>query len=170
MNQVALIGRLVRDPELAYMQNGKAYAKFTLAVDPPFKGQNGEKLDAYFIPCVVWDKKAEALAQYFCKGKPIAVSGSLTTQKYVTGEGQPKTSWEVNCQNFSFIPTDKTGQNGGANGSGNGGSAGPPVDDSLNAASGSDEFDPFGDPPIADRQKKAAAPPAEEIDPEDLYR
>ena len=73
MNKVVLIGRLTKDAELRFAPGtGNAVANFTLAVDK-FNKQTGQK-EADFIPCVVWGKQAEALANYTSKGSQIAIS------------------------------------------------------------------------------------------------
>ncbi|HLR14330.1 MAG TPA: single-stranded DNA-binding protein, partial [Bacillota bacterium] len=63
LNRVVLVGRLTRDPDLRYTQNGTAVANFTLAVNRPFTNQQGER-DADFINCVIWRRPAENLANY----------------------------------------------------------------------------------------------------------
>ena len=59
MNLVVLTGRLTRDPELKFGQSGKAYSRFSLAVDRPF--QKGE---TDFINCVAFGKTAELIGEY----------------------------------------------------------------------------------------------------------
>ena len=62
-NKVFLIGRLVKAPEIRYTQSGKAVASFTLAIDRPFKDENGNKA-ADFIPVVAGGKTAEVCGKY----------------------------------------------------------------------------------------------------------
>lgn len=76
MNKIMLIGRLTKDPELRYTQSGTAVASFTLAVDRRFSNQSGER-EADFINCVAWQKSAEFVANYFHKGKQMALEGRL---------------------------------------------------------------------------------------------
>ena len=76
MNQVTLIGRLTKAPELKYTQGGKAFCNFTIAVPREF---NRNETD--FINCVAWDKKAEAIAQYFKKGQRIGIIGRIQIDK-----------------------------------------------------------------------------------------
>ena len=63
MNRVVLVGRLTRNPDLRYTPNGVAVANFTIAVNRPFKNQQGEN-EADFINCVIWRKQAENLENY----------------------------------------------------------------------------------------------------------
>ena len=66
MNKFFGIGRITKDIELAYTQEGKAVAKYTIAIN----GYN-DKTD--FINCVTWEKQAENLNKYCGKGSQIAV-------------------------------------------------------------------------------------------------
>lgn len=61
MNNTNLIGRLTKEPNFRYTSTGKAVANFTLAVNRNFTNDQGER-EADFIPCVIWNKKAETLA------------------------------------------------------------------------------------------------------------
>ncbi|MDR3825677.1 single-stranded DNA-binding protein, partial [Enterococcus sp.] len=58
INNVVLVGRLTRDPELKFTPNGAAVATFTLAVNRNFTNQSGQR-EADFINCVIWRKPAE---------------------------------------------------------------------------------------------------------------
>ena len=90
MNSVVLIGRLAKDPDLRYTQNGKAVANFTIAVNKIYKQQGDNSAD--FINCVTWNKTAENLAQHQRKGNLIAVHGSIQTRSYQNNEGNRGTS------------------------------------------------------------------------------
>jgi len=75
MNNIVLIGRITKDPELKYTNNGKGNTRFTLAVQ-----RNKDETD--FINCVAWEKTAENIAEYFKKGSQIAVQGAIRTGNY----------------------------------------------------------------------------------------
>ncbi|UOF92345.1 single-stranded DNA-binding protein [Fodinisporobacter ferrooxydans] len=112
LNRVILIGRLTADPELKYTPNGIAVANFTLAVDRARANQNGER-EADFIPVVVWQKAAEASAQYLKKGKMAAVDGHLQIRSYENKEGQRVRVAEVVAENVRFLsPADHNGSGG----------------------------------------------------------
>ena len=72
INNVVLVGRLTKDPELRYTPSGVGVATFTLAVNRMFANQSGER-ESDFINCVVWRKPAENVANYLKKGS-LAVS------------------------------------------------------------------------------------------------
>lgn len=108
LNRVVLIGRLTKDPELRYSQNGVAVATFTLAVDRTYKNAQGEK-ETDFIPCVVFKQLAELCANYLSKGKLAAVDGSLQVRSFTGQDGQKRWTTEVLAENVRFLsPKDST--------------------------------------------------------------
>ena len=109
MNNVSLLGRVVRDIELKYTGNGTAVANFTIAVDRRFKNADGE-YDTDFINIVVWRQSAEFVSKYFKKGSPIAVEGSIQTRNYENSEGRKVYVTEVVADNVGFVPRDNSQQ------------------------------------------------------------
>lgn len=102
LNRIVLIGRLTKDPELRQTQSGKAVCAFTLAVDRPFVGQDGNR-EADFINIVVWNKLGENCAQYLGKGKLAAVDGRLQIRSYDGQDGQRRYVTEVIADNVRFL-------------------------------------------------------------------
>ena len=92
MNNIILIGRLTKDPDLRYTQAGKAVCSFTLAVDRPY---SGDKKEADFINIIVWNKVGENCAQYLSKGRKVAVQGRLQIRNYEDDKGYKKYITEV---------------------------------------------------------------------------
>ena len=97
MNIIILTGRLTRDPELKFGQSGKAYSRFTLAVDRPM--QKGE---ADFINCVAFGKTAELIGEYLRKGRKAGVTGRLQMGRYEVN-GEKRTSYDVVVDNIEFL-------------------------------------------------------------------
>ncbi len=125
LNQVVLIGRLTRDPELRYTPgNGVPVATFTLAVDRPFTNQQGER-DADFINIVTWRKLAENCANYLKKGSLTAVTGRLQIRSYDDSQGVRRKVSEVVADNVRFL--DRGGRS--SDQSKNADFEGPEVDD-----------------------------------------
>lgn len=103
MNNVVLVGRLTKDPELRYMSNtGTPVAKFTLAVNRDYKNQDGSK-DTDFIPIEVMGKSAEFCANYIAKGRLVAVQGSIRVDRYQTQSGENKTFTKVSARNVQAL-------------------------------------------------------------------
>lgn len=101
LNVVALMGRLVYDPELKTTQNGTNVCSFRIAVDRSFTRQ-GEERKADFIDVTAWRQTAEFVSKYFQKGSMIAVEGSLQTRQYQDKSGNNRTSTEVLASQVSF--------------------------------------------------------------------
>ena len=104
MNNVILMGRLTKDPEIRRSANGVAVAKFTLAVDRFTK--DGEK-KADFIYCTAFNKTAEVLEKFGTKGLKILVNGSIQSDTYEK-DGQKRTSFGVVVRNVEFCEKKQT--------------------------------------------------------------
>ncbi|MGO2082726.1 single-stranded DNA-binding protein [Vagococcus sp.] len=102
INNVVLVGRLTRDPDLRFTANGSAVATFNLAVNRNFTNKSGER-EADFINCVIWRKPAETLANYARKGTLLGVTGRIQTRNYENQQGQRVYVTEVVCENFQLL-------------------------------------------------------------------
>ena len=111
LNRVVLVGRLTRDPDLRYTASGIAVANFNVAVNRPFRNQQGEQ-EADFINCVVWRKQAENLAHYMRKGSLIGVDGRIQTRSYENKEGNMVYVTEVLAENVQFLEPKSASQRG----------------------------------------------------------
>ena len=81
VNNVVLVGRLTRDPELRRTTSGLSVASFTIAVDDSRKGPNGEKVTV-FMPVSIFGKSADTVVKFTRKGNLVGVIGRLTQRKY----------------------------------------------------------------------------------------
>lgn len=104
MNRFVGVGRLTKDVDLRYTGNGKAVSNVTIAINRPFKNQNGEN-EADFINFVVWGKGAENLANYMRKGGQIGIDGRLQTRTYENNNGQTVFVTEVVADSVQFLET-----------------------------------------------------------------
>lgn len=102
MNNVNLVGRLVYDPELKYINDDKALCTFRLAVSRNYRNKDGV-IPTDFININIWGRRAETLCQYASKGSLIAVEGSLRIEKYTDKDGQNKTKTIIHADNFHFL-------------------------------------------------------------------
>ena len=110
MNNVVLIGRLTKDPDLRYLPNtGTAVANFTLAVDRNLskekraEAQEKGQAEADFIRIVAWGKLAENVANFTNKGRLVAVNGRIQTGSYVDKDGKRVYTTEVFANNVEFL-------------------------------------------------------------------
>lgn len=100
MNQVVLIGRLTRDPELRFVPStGKAVANFTLAVNRVYSKDK----EADFFRVVVWGKQAENVANYLKKGSQCAVTGSIQNNNYTDKDGNQRYSTDIQADRVEFL-------------------------------------------------------------------
>lgn len=106
INNTVLVGRLADNAELRYTPNNQAVATFRLAVNRPFKSQNGER-EADFINCVIWRQQAENLANWAKKGALIGITGRIQTRNYENQQGQRVYVTEVVADNFQLLEFSK---------------------------------------------------------------
>lgn len=108
LNQINLIGRLVRDPEMRALDNGTTLCNFTIAVDADFKS-DGEKVTDFF-ECTAWRQSAEFIIKYLTKGDMVAVSGQMRSRKWTDKDGNKRTSWSVNCEKAYSVGSKRTSE------------------------------------------------------------
>ena len=101
LNVVAIMGRLVADPELRTTTQGNGVCSFRIACDRSYV-QQGQERQADFIDIVAWRQQADFVSKYFQKGSMIAIEGSLQTRNYQDKNGNNRTAVEVVANNISF--------------------------------------------------------------------
>ncbi len=106
INQVILVGRLTRDPELRLTMEGTSVTSITLAVNRSFRNQQGE-VNADFVQCTLWKKVAENTVQYCRKGSLIGVTGRIHTRNYENQEGKRIYVTEVIAESVRFLETKR---------------------------------------------------------------
>ncbi|MCG4585133.1 single-stranded DNA-binding protein [Anaerosalibacter bizertensis] len=110
LNNVVLIGRLTRDPELRFLPvNGTPVSNFSLAVDKQISKEKKQEMEskgqptADFINIVVWGKQAENCANYLAKGRLTAVQGRLQSRSYEAKDGTRRYITEVVAERVQFL-------------------------------------------------------------------
>lgn len=106
LNQLVVIGRLTRDPELKKTDSGKEVARITLAVPRSYKNVNGE-YETDFIDCYLWSVVAENTTEYCKKGDLIGVKGRLQTRTYETEDEKTKQVMEVIGEKVTFLSSKR---------------------------------------------------------------
>lgn len=96
MNQVTLMGRLTKDPELRRTQSGKDVCTFSVACSRAGDG-------ADFISCVAWDKDAVNIHKYFKKGRRILLNGRLSVTSRQMENGENRSFTDVVVTRFEFV-------------------------------------------------------------------
>ena len=107
INNIVLVGRTTKTIELKQNKNGTNYVQFTLAVNSPYKGEQGGQ-QADFITCVAWNKTAETIANYVLKGMMIGIEGRLQVRNYENEAGVRQYLSEVLVNRFTFLESKKS--------------------------------------------------------------
>jgi len=113
LNKVIFAGHLTANPEMKYTPSGKAVTSFTVASSHTWNSAEGErKKNTTFLRFEAWGKTAEAINQYFSKGRAIYVEGRIQIDK-VEKEGA-ETQWYTKCvvETFKFVDSKGESDNG----------------------------------------------------------
>lgn len=105
LNQIVLVGRLVKDLVLKETEQGKKRSFITLAIPRSFKNAEGS-YDTDFIDCILWDGIAKNTAEYCKKGDVIGVKGRLQSRKYEI-DNTTKFVIEVIAEKVTFLTSHK---------------------------------------------------------------
>ena len=107
INQVTLVGRLTKDPDLRITQEGISVTNVTVAVNRPFRNQQGE-IGADFVQCTLWKRTAENTAQYCRKGSLVGITGRIQTRYYDNQEGKRVYVTEVVAETVKFLESKRS--------------------------------------------------------------
>jgi single-strand DNA-binding protein len=102
INQVTLVGRLTKDPDLKLTTDGTPVTHVILAVSRHYRNQNGE-VEADFVQCTLWRKTAENTKQYCRKGSVVGITGRIQTRHYDNQEGKRVYVTEVVAESIRFL-------------------------------------------------------------------
>ncbi len=102
INHVVLVGRLTRNAELKYTNNGSAVSKFGLAINQRRKKDDQWVDEAHFFDIVLWGKTAESLNQYLVKGKQVGIEGQLRQNRWEQ-DGQARSKVEIFATNVMLL-------------------------------------------------------------------
>lgn len=114
LNQVFIIGRLGRDPDLKYSQSGAAVCNLNIATDESYTDREGNRVDRtewHRVTC--FQKTAENCANFLAKGSLVHISGSLTTRKWQDQQGQDRFTTEIKADRVQFLDRKDDNQGGG---------------------------------------------------------
>lgn len=122
LNKVMLIGRLGRDPEVRYSQNGQMVVNFNLATDESYTSREGEKIQkTEWHRIVAFARTAELIANYLKKGSLVYLEGSLQTRKWQDQQGFERFTTEIRANGLRFLDSKRDGQSAGGNDAAGGG-------------------------------------------------
>ncbi|EIF2806854.1 single-stranded DNA-binding protein [Clostridium perfringens] len=111
MNKIVLGGRLVKEPELKFLDgDGKAVARFTIAVSRKIKGKDGKR-ETDFFNCVIFGKLAEGITKYANKGQEIVLVGEVKNRSYEDKDNIKRYITEVYVSEFDLFGSYKKEEN-----------------------------------------------------------
>ena len=104
-NRAIIAGNLTRDPDLRYTVNKRAYARFSVAVNYRYKGENGEYQEGTdYINVVAWGTLGETCGKYLKKGSPVLIEGRIRTGSYEARDGSGKRyTTEIMADNMTML-------------------------------------------------------------------
>ena len=105
LNQVVVVGRLTKDPEVVTLEKGRKRTSITVAVARSYKNPDG-LYESDFIRCILWNAIAENTSEYCHKGDVIGVKGRLQTSSYEK-DGETKYSVDVIAEKVTFLSSKK---------------------------------------------------------------
>ena len=106
LNQIVIVGRLVKDPELRQTEGGKKVTNITLAVPRSYKNSNGE-YETDFIDCVLWTGIAENTTEYCKRGDILGVKGRVQTRVFEMPDDKKRHVTEVVAEKVTFLSSNK---------------------------------------------------------------
>ena len=106
LNQVVLVGRLVKTPELQLTENGKKISKITLAVPRSYKNMNGE-YETDFLDCTLWTNVAENTSEYCQTGDMIGIKGRIQSRVIEGTDGAKKKKTEIVAEKVTFLASSQ---------------------------------------------------------------
>lgn len=107
MNNVVLVGRLTRDPELRTTPNGIATCQISIAING-IPNANGERTTD-FINVTVWRKQAENVSKYCSKGSQVGITGRIHSRSYDANDGTKRYVTEVVADSITFLGSSNRG-------------------------------------------------------------
>lgn len=112
-NKVILIGNLTADPELKQTAQGTSVCSFTLAINRRFQRNADQgQPTADFISVVAWRERAEFVAKYFKKGRPLLVCGQLQSRSWTDAQGNKRYATEVVADEITFVENKNSAATG----------------------------------------------------------
>ena len=105
INNVILLGRLTKDPELITSEKGNKRLVINLAVDRDYKNQDGI-YETDFVECILWNNVASNTASYCKKGDIIGIKGRIESR--ILEKENNKSILQVIAEKVTFLSSKPT--------------------------------------------------------------
>lgn len=114
LNMAQIIGRLGREVDLKYSQNGSPVANISIATDESYTDRDGNKVERVeWHRVVAYGRTAENCANFLGKGSLVYIEGSLQTHKWQDQQGQDRYTTEIKAQRVQFLDRKNDGSGQG---------------------------------------------------------
>lgn len=115
LNEVRIIGRLTRNPELRSTPSGTYVGNFGVATNRSYKNNSGNEMtETTYIDCACFGRMAETINKYLKKGSQVYIGGRLKYESWEDKEtGKKRTRLSVIAENIQFLDR-KPGDGNGA--------------------------------------------------------
>lgn len=110
LNQVVMVGRLTKEPEIRETENGTKVTNITIAIPRPYKNDAGE-YETDFIDCVLWNNVAQSAADYCKKGDLLGIKGRVQMRTTETKDNDPIQKMEIVAERVTFLSKSKEKEN-----------------------------------------------------------
>ena len=111
LNKVFLIGRLTKDPEVRYLNNGDVLCNFGLATSEKWKTKTGESVEkTEFHNLTMYRRLAEIAGQYLKKGSQVYLEGKIQSRKYTDKNGVERTAYDIIVNEMKMLGGGNDGQ------------------------------------------------------------
>ena len=112
-HQTIIVGNLGGDPELRYLQSGRAVCNFSVAVSERWRDRqsNEQQERTTWYRVAVWGAQAENCNTYLAKGRRVLVTGNVSARAYINNNGEAAASLDLNARDVRFLSS--RGEDGG---------------------------------------------------------
>src|SRR5437868_6601932 len=114
VNRVILVGNVGKDPEVRYLDNNVAVAKFSLATSESYKGKDGQKVEqTEWHNIVLWRGLAEVAEKYVRKGSKLYLEGKIKSRNWEDKDGKKHYATDIVCDNMTMLGAKGENSGGG---------------------------------------------------------
>lgn len=106
VNNVVVMGRLTRDPELKQTASNVPMATFRIACERDYKSRDGKR-ETDFIDIIAWRQTAEFVSRFFTKGRLVVVTGKMQSRNWEDKDGNKRTNLEVVAESVYFADSKR---------------------------------------------------------------
>ncbi len=103
LNSVNLMGNLTRDPEIKYVNSGKAVCNLSIANNRVYTSNGQKQTEVSYFDVEVWGQTAENCAKYLTKGRAILVEGRLKQERWEK-DGKAQSRIKISANAIHFLP------------------------------------------------------------------